>query len=246
MVESFPEGYFGAIPGRSDESAAQVEKSLIGGRSHFISFIKNLPSGSALLDAGCGAGKTIRMVQALRPDIHISAVDFTDMRSFLPKGIPFIQGSVEELSALYVAGQFDAIICQHVAEHLLYPHQLVVGMYGVLKPGGMVFIETPNWTRLFVPFSHLWFWNDYTHVRPFSRGAMARLLNESGLSIQRIVTFSSCRWFNHKSARKGAFQPLSSAGPEAYRVHSAFARLAARLINPLLRDTLIAVARKPQ
>lgn len=247
MTQRFPDGYFHAEQEVDGASLAGIQSK----RSYkrlLCQFILSLPQNARLLDAGCGSGKTARIIKALRPDINIVAIDMSDVREHLPAGVDFTQGSVDELTNIYQAGSFDAVVCQHVFEHLLYPDALASGIYAVLKPGGRVFIETPNWTRMIVPFSHLFFWADYTHVRPFSRRTMHRLLDEYGFRIISNRTISSSNWsFSLPSTSRGP-AGANSANPHHKRVAfrpGFFARAISRLVNPLLRDILIAVAERP-
>lgn len=247
MSQRFPEGYFHKEREIDAASLAGIQSK----RSYkqlLCQFILSLPQGARLLDAGCGSGKTARIVQALRPDIRIAAIDMSDVREHLPAGVEFVQGSVEDLAGAYQPGSFDAVICQHVFEHLLYPDALASGIFSMLKPGGRAFIETPNWTRMLVPFSHLFFWGDYTHVRPFSRRTMHRLLDEHGFSIVSNRTLSSTNWSARLPAAPGGKSPEGPADPQGKRAPfrpGMPARLASRLINPLLRDLLIVVAERP-
>jgi SAM-dependent methyltransferase len=147
---------------------------------------------------------------------------------------------------LYPENSFDAIICQHVIEHLISPMPMVHAFKKVLKNDGVLFIETPNWTRLFAPFSHFFFWNDYTHVRIYTTFSMRKLFQEHSFIIRQIVTVSSCQWIvpgdslekvvkrvkepSKKDEEKNAPESKSLAG-----------RITARLLNPLMKDVLIAV-----
>lgn len=241
MANEFPDIYFGEKRPDSLPSTEDIMHARKTFKRHVISFIESLPQGARVLDVGCGAGKTMKIIKVLRPDIRVDGMDFTDMREFLPEDIDFVQGNVDSLADLYPENAFDAVICQHVVEHLLYPVPIMNGIRTVLKPGGRAFIETPNWTRLFLPFSHLWFWNDYTHVRPSSKYAMYRLLSENDFQVEALITTSSCLWFPRKGSGPATGKAVSRV--TGYR-HGFLSRLAARLLNPLMRDVMIGIGRK--
>lgn len=65
----------------------------------------------------------------------------------------------------------NAVICFHVIEHLTKPDNLLSESYRVLANGGKLFLVTPDWRKQYKTF-----WRDPTHLRPFDKEAMARLL----------------------------------------------------------------------
>ncbi len=162
--------------------------------------IRELPRGARVLDAGCGSGKTLHALKRDRPDLHVSALDQLDTSAKLPEGIDFQVASVEELGRLFPENEFDAIICQHVIEHLLFPMALMEGCKKILKPDALLYVETPNWSRTLLPFyPRLWFWTDYTHVRPFSKATFRRLFPDFGFEIITMRLFSSSSFTSLKS-----------------------------------------------
>jgi ubiquinone/menaquinone biosynthesis C-methylase UbiE len=181
-------------------------------------FIKNIPQNGKLLDVGCGSGKTLHLIRELRPDISLFALDWEDVKARIPKEVQFAVGSAEDFSA-YPKETFDAVICQHVIEHLLYPTTLMKNIRAVLKKEGMLFLEMPSWIRILIPFSRNFFWNDYTHVRPFSKEGVRRLMKDSSFSIKILVSKSGVAE-DHWHASLGFF------------------------LGKLIRDVLICVAKK--
>ena len=162
--------------------------------------LKDLPHNATLLDAGCGSGKTLTYIVSVRPDLKLYAVDLHDTSAVLPKSVQFQVGSVEDLDTLFAENQFDAVISQHVIEHLLFPMRFMAGIKKVLKPNGLVYIETPNWVRAYLPFyPRLWFWTDYTHVRIFSKATLRRLMPDFDFEILDMQSFSSSKIQSFKS-----------------------------------------------
>lgn len=248
MSHSYPEAYFGEATRAQTKDRQAALDSLSPYKRHLAAFIDSLPKGARVLDVGCGSGRTTSLMLSLRPDLQVSACDISDTSTLLPAAVTFTQCSVEEVGSAYPHGTFDAVICQHVIEHLVSPIGLMQSIHAVLKEGGRVFIETPNWTRLYIPFSHMFFWNDYTHIKPYPKFALVKLLLEYNCSIQSIRTCSSSTWFRRR--KKGGAKPQVKVKTEgkplvdAYRFNSKAGRVFARLVNPLLRDTIIVIASK--
>jgi ubiquinone/menaquinone biosynthesis C-methylase UbiE len=251
---AFNSRYFGEPSKNSDSFGADTVKRLAQyKKKYLVTFINGIPKGGTLLDLGCGKGKTVRLVQFLRPDIQIIATDITDMREFLPEGTVFHKVSADELSLVCGDASVDAVISEHVIEHIVYPNTMFEGIFKVLKQSGRVFIETPNWTRLFLPFSPLYFWNDYTHIHPYSVMALRRAFIEYALKEECVKSVSSIEWGKRfmqtrvedgkiKTGVKPAgkvFKPKDSLGR---KIFNAFLDLT---IHPLARDILIGIARKP-
>lgn len=235
----FPASYFGSADAKVLSREAALA-ALAPYKRHLRVFIETLPVGARVLDIGCGQGKALKLALALRPDLAAFGMDSADMSAHFPPNVAFTQGSLENLASLYAGERFDAVICQHVIEHLISPLALMEGIGAVLKEGGRLYLETPNWTRLIAPFSHLYFYNDYTHIRPFSRAAMTRLLLDHGYADLAIRTVSSCAWFPKRGT--GARLEEEATSGVAQKSQGIVSRIFARLLNPLLRDVLIATA----
>ena len=222
-------------------------------RRHLMQFIMEIPQGGTLLDLGCGKGKTVRIVNAFRPDIQVIATDITDMTDFLPENTVFHKVSVDEIEQVCASNSVDAVITEHVIEHVVYPNQMFDGIFNVLKPGGKTFIETPNWTRLFIPFSPLYFWNDYTHIHPYSRTALRRAFIEYGFVEEYVKSVSSVDFgkrFLYARIEGGAIKTGVSQHKEVFKPKDSLARklfnaLLDVTIHPFIRDILIGVAHKP-
>ncbi len=64
-----------------------------------------------------------------------------------------------------------AVICFHLIEHLLAPDNLIKEARRILRPGGKMFIVTPDWRKQFKTF-----WRDPTHLHPYDKESIDRLL----------------------------------------------------------------------
>ena len=80
----------------------------------------------------------------------------------------------------------DVILNYSVIEHLSDPSNFLQESYRCLKPGGVIVMETPNWKK-----SYRNFFDDYTHVKPYSPQSLSRLLLDFGFS--RIQDYPNLR-----------------------------------------------------
>ncbi|MFT7572241.1 MAG: 2-polyprenyl-3-methyl-5-hydroxy-6-metoxy-1,4-benzoquinol methylase [Paracoccaceae bacterium] len=69
----------------------------------------------------------------------------------------------------------QAITCFHLIEHLKNGDHLLAEAFRILKPGGTLFLATPDWNKCVRTF-----YNDPTHIRPYTKNSIARLLRMYG------------------------------------------------------------------
>jgi 2-polyprenyl-3-methyl-5-hydroxy-6-metoxy-1,4-benzoquinol methylase len=259
--KSFPDNYFGNkvenhVPTR-EESLKKMPKF----RKTFYDFVETLPQGAKVLDSGCGNAKAIKIALSLRPDLQIYGIDISDTSNFLPAGVDFKIGSVDDIDQFYPENFFDAIMQMHVIEHLIFPIDMIISHKKCLKPGGKLYIETPNWVRAFTPFSDIYFYGDYTHIRPFSILTMTKLLSEFDFENIDVKTTNTMTFFNpddtiasccHRTVNMKTSTVPSIEKAKLKTKKTFFKKLKyftkkvfLRFLHPLLKDVLIAVATKP-
>lgn len=111
--------------------------------------------GGSLLELGAGAGTVAAMLlrDGLEFDRYL-ATEFSEPRLALlrrqlePHGIEVAYANAETL--MPEIGVFDAVLMVAVIEHLVDPMAVMATIRRLLRPGGFVWIDTPNiakWTR---------------------------------------------------------------------------------------------------
>ncbi len=138
--------------------------------------IHELPSGSRVLDAGCGTGGFLELMERENPNIQSTGIDIGHPPYFAAKA-KLLRGSVTQLP--FADAAFDLVTCSHVLEHLIDPAPCIQELLRVCRPGGTVYIETPSPRAAWVPFFNI-FWDDPTHVRPYSQTSLRRILETYG------------------------------------------------------------------
>lgn len=98
--------------------------------------------GGALLDVGCGNGQFLAVAREM--GWNAEGIDFDEqaVRAARANGLEVRHGGIELLQG--VRERYDVITLSHVIEHVHDPLDLLVRIHLLLKPGGRLWLETPN------------------------------------------------------------------------------------------------------
>jgi 2-polyprenyl-3-methyl-5-hydroxy-6-metoxy-1,4-benzoquinol methylase len=145
--------------------------------------LPRLPAGGGtLLDVGCGNGYFLHIARTC--GWHVVGVD-PDPKAVangLGQGLDVIQGGIE-----YFDGKddfFDVITLNHVIEHVHEPVAVLNACHRLLKPGGQLWLETPNINSL----GHRHYMKDWRgletprHLVMFNQSSLTKALTEAGFS----------------------------------------------------------------
>ena len=141
------------------------------------------PGVSRLLDVGSGSGRLLKLARSagwvamgVEPDAAACAVA-------RESGLEIIAAQLDEVPASFDA-QFDRIVLSHVIEHVHDPAAMLRHCRRLLRPDGVLWLETPNLDSL----GHAQFGADWRGLEPprhlvlFRRAELKRLLAAAGFS----------------------------------------------------------------
>ena len=113
--------------------------------------------GKSLIDLGCGD-------QYIRQAVEKHGASY--------RGIDINECDLE-IDALPISAEStDIVVCLALIEHLSDPGNLIKEVKRVLKAGGILWLSTPD-----IQACREKFWNDPTHVRPYTRSSLRSLLD---------------------------------------------------------------------
>lgn len=141
--------------------------------------------GDQVLELGSGEGTLLRMLrdhgaEPVGSDLDPEGAKFVQQNF----DIPVVVGPFEE--ADFGDRKFDAIVSAHVIEHVFEPIQVMQRARRLLKPGGYVFLETPNILRPKVGPRRLF---SLPHNYYFSPRTLALILAKAGFAPLAVREF---------------------------------------------------------
>ena len=119
-------------------------------RMKFITDVMDL-SGRKVLDVGCGGGiltETLAKAGAQATGIDLSKESLEAAKIHAAQqnlNIDYRYENIEETASKH-AGEFDAITCMEMLEHVPEPSKIIAACSRLLKPGGHAFFSTINRT----------------------------------------------------------------------------------------------------
>lgn len=227
---------------------ANIAPSKVAGFDRTLTWIEgHAPNKGRLLDFACAAGHFFERAQQRGWEAHGTDLGDWAATAAAARGLANLHvGSLHELA--FPDGWFDVVHAAQVFEHLTDPYVELAELRRILKPGGLLYVDVPNYQtlpimlgkddfRLNMPPQHLNFFTPRTLTKMLSDGDFVEIATRSngGLKwenlIGRPITSDILAAYDHKAAsRQGATTTfVAQQRPSG---------MAARL-KTLLRDTVV-------
>ncbi|UJW81810.1 methyltransferase domain-containing protein [Hydrogenophaga sp. SL48] len=182
----------------------------------YLPFVAPLASefpGAEAVDLGCGRGEWLQLVQdqGLRPfGVDLDAGMLSRCEAL---GLAVQQGD----ALAYLAGLPDnsqaMVSAFHLVEHIPFDavRRLVEESLRVLRPGGLLILETPNPENIAVGTNH--FYLDPTHQKPIPHQLLVFLPEHCGFERTKVVRLQEAAALVHNPA-PGLHDVLVGASPD--------------------------------
>lgn len=200
-----------------------------------------------LLDFGCGNGQFLKMAEKCGYVPY--GMDFDEhaiskARKYFDK---VYCGDIEEIDG---GLEFDVITVSHVIEHLYNPNFYIEQFFKLLKPGGFLYMETPNLDSI----GHGYFGESWRglepprHIQVFNTESLADCLSRAGFRFVRVPAKNNPVDFICKSSNQIRFGCLGDRRNWVRRFfEKVFIAVQAKLLTGREEFTiLIAYKPKPQ
>lgn len=184
--------------------------------------LRNGPRGGRALDVGCAAGFCMKVLDELGFEVHGVEPSAEIARHAIDHfGFDTVHiGTLD--TAAHTPGSFDLITMWDVIEHVVDPRSLLEQARELLKPDGLLVIETQNvnsaFARLLGPRWH--HYKHSEHVYHFSPTTVDALLSSAGFRVEKLTPRFA-----------GKYVSLDFIAERSARLHPA----ASKVLRPITR-----------
>jgi 2-polyprenyl-3-methyl-5-hydroxy-6-metoxy-1,4-benzoquinol methylase len=196
-----------------------------------------LPGRGCLLDVGCAAGYF--MQRAARAGFEAHGIDLAPwvVEIAARRHVPNVRtGLLRDVT--FPDASFDVVHASQVVEHLPQPIGELTEIRRILRPGGLLYINVPNYQCLSIVLGR----DDFElnkppeHVAYFTPRTLARMVSTAGFSVIRTSSYGGLKWENLLG------WPIRSEIAEAARASGATAAAPGRHPhpNPMRREPSMA------
>jgi 2-polyprenyl-3-methyl-5-hydroxy-6-metoxy-1,4-benzoquinol methylase len=133
--------------------------------------VKHVSGCKTILDAGCGSGW---VAETLIEQLSATVTTIDLKTPFSKCNVEF--SAIMDVNYLGFSKSFDLVIAKDIIEHLSHPRKAMEQFSTVLKDDGKIIITVPSPQAPFL-------WDDYTHIRPFTKASLGQLLADSGFDV---------------------------------------------------------------
>lgn len=142
-----------------------------------------------LLDVGSGKGNHLLAFHRNGHDVcgldkRKECIEALGSRIIKRGGLVVQECDIECEPFPYSDSTFDWVFSKSVIEHVWNTDNFLRECHRVLKPNGRAVIMTPDWGS-----QHEYFWDDYTHVRPFTRKSLQNAMKMCGFNNVEVSLF---------------------------------------------------------
>jgi SAM-dependent methyltransferase len=211
--------------------------------------IRHLPArpSGRLLDVGCGNGAFVARMKALGWRAEGIDPDAQGVAAARAAGLDVTEGMLDALDDGEHAGAYDAITLSHVIEHVHDPLADLQRARRLLRPGGTLWIATPNLESLgHRRFGRSWLGLDPPrHLVLFTRASLDDLLRRAGFEPQPAPVPAPQAWLSFSpSAAIAQGRPMDDGPDRDVRRLRALAVVADVVSgrNPRHADELVTLA----
>ena len=191
--------------------------------ARYLSSRYELPKGSNILDLGCGRGEFLRGF--IRCGLNGYGVDQSAIAKSICPEAEILQPDLENEPLPYNDNSFDVVFSKSVLEHFYYPEKLVMEIYRVVNPGGLVITMVPDWESVYKTF-----YEDYTHRTPFTVNSLRDIFLINGFDDVKVEKFRQLPFLWSLSYLQPLCSIVALISPRSLRQYSKLVRFSQEIM----------------
>ncbi|WP_232456441.1 methyltransferase domain-containing protein [Burkholderia ubonensis] len=194
--------------------ARELIKSRLAKYQPFIAPLATLHPGGKTFDLGCGRGEWLElMVEAGFSPVGVD-LDADMLEACRERGLPAFQGDAIEHLAALDSNSHVLVSAFHVVEHVSFEQvrRIVSETLRVLKPGGLLILETPNPENIVVAGCN--FYLDPSHKQPIPSELLSFVAEHAGFARVKLLRLQQNPALQDASTRVRLLDVLGGVSPD--------------------------------
>lgn len=181
------DNFYSTFTDRHRGSREMVKERLASGYLPFIESLKQLYADCQALDLGCGRGEWLELLKEHGFEPHGIDLDEGMLAACRERGFAVEKQDAIGAFASHADASLMIVSAFHLVEHIPFEalQTLVQEAMRVLRPGGLLILETPNPENILVSTSG--FFLDPTHQRPIPLHLLAFLSEYYGFARTKVL-----------------------------------------------------------
>lgn len=180
----------------------------------FLENLKSIAPDVQALDLGCGRGEWLELLAELK--ISAKGIDLDEgmLADCKKLGLAVEQGNALTLLSQQAEQSLSLISGFHLVEHLGNAdlQTLIKEAHRVLKPGGLLILETPNTENITVATINFYF--DPSHLRPIPAKLLQFLTLHAGFARSKVIGLQESPELRNGLRTPSLFDVLNEASPD--------------------------------
>ena len=147
----------------------------------------SISKNDLIIDIGAAEGHCIYTAKKFGYQ-NLGVVDYIDenFKRFESSGIQTNLCDITQSKLPFEDNSVSVFFLFHVIEHINDSNLVISECYRALKKNGVLFIATPNWAKQLKTFHE-----DPTHIKPYIKSGLKRLLRIHGWNKFNVLSFGS-------------------------------------------------------
>ncbi|MGU7813843.1 methyltransferase domain-containing protein [Burkholderia sp. AW49-1] len=192
----------------------ELIKSRLAKYRPFIAPLATLHPGGKAFDLGCGRGEWLELMGESGFAAVGMDLDGDMLEACRERGLSVFQGDAIEYLATLDSNSHALVSAFHVVEHVPFAQvrRIVSEALRVLKPGGLLILETPNPENIVVAGCN--FYLDPSHVRPIPSELLSFVGEHAGFARVKRLRLQESPALLEQGARAGLMDVLGGVSPD--------------------------------